>query len=202
VAVTTSPVVRSFPARILRSTSERSHGRPWPVNGQRMGSKPVSGAIRIRRNPRRYARIWLRRAKRGALAEWLRSGLQSRLHRFDSGRRLRESPAPAGSFLEPTGRSSAARRRWARLSNTPAWGCTERGQRCSPPSPSPSPRFHPATTTPRRARTPTVRRRSRPRRAPSVVSHSIGRCCWSARSSSPSSCSRPAGGSRRWRSGS
>jgi hypothetical protein len=25
----------------------------------------------------------------GALAEWLRSGLQSRLHRFDSGRRLR-----------------------------------------------------------------------------------------------------------------
>ena len=24
----------------------------------------------------------------GALAEWLRSGLQSRLHRFDSGRRL------------------------------------------------------------------------------------------------------------------
>jgi hypothetical protein len=68
-----------------------------------MGSKPVSGAIRIRRNPPRYARIWLRRAKRGALAEWLRSGLQSRLHRFDSGRRLRESPAPAGSFLEPTG---------------------------------------------------------------------------------------------------
>ena len=27
----------------------------------------------------------------GALAEWLRSGLQSRLHRFDSGRRLRQS---------------------------------------------------------------------------------------------------------------
>ena len=25
----------------------------------------------------------------GAMAEWLRSGLQSRLHRFDSGRRLR-----------------------------------------------------------------------------------------------------------------
>jgi hypothetical protein len=25
----------------------------------------------------------------GALAEWLRSGLQSRLHRFDSGGRLR-----------------------------------------------------------------------------------------------------------------
>jgi hypothetical protein len=32
----------------------------------------------------------------GALAEWLRSGLQSRLHRFDSGRRLDESPAKVG----------------------------------------------------------------------------------------------------------
>ncbi len=29
----------------------------------------------------------------GALAEWLRSGLQSRLHRFDSGRRLYETSA-------------------------------------------------------------------------------------------------------------
>src|SRR5215208_4820868 len=28
-------------------------------------------------------------SRHGALAEWLRSGLQSRLHRFDSGRRLR-----------------------------------------------------------------------------------------------------------------
>jgi hypothetical protein len=33
---------------------------------------------------------------RGALAEWLRSGLQSRLHRFDSGRRLSECPANQG----------------------------------------------------------------------------------------------------------
>src|SRR5436190_15566382 len=33
---------------------------------------------------------------RGALAEWLRNGLQSRLHRFDSGRRLGESPAQVG----------------------------------------------------------------------------------------------------------
>ena len=31
-------------------------------------------------------------AARGALAEWLRSGLQSRLHRFDSGRRLSLEP--------------------------------------------------------------------------------------------------------------
>jgi hypothetical protein len=31
----------------------------------------------------------------GALAEWLRSGLQSRLHRFDSGRRLDVAQAEA-----------------------------------------------------------------------------------------------------------
>ena len=31
-------------------------------------------------------------SERGALAEWLRSGLQSRLHRFDSGRRLSTKP--------------------------------------------------------------------------------------------------------------
>src|SRR5213078_1634883 len=35
-------------------------------------------------------------ARHGALAEWLRSGLQSRLHRFDSGRRLSETPAQSG----------------------------------------------------------------------------------------------------------
>src|SRR4051795_12684882 len=40
------------------------------------------------------------RSLSGAVAEWLRSGLQSRAHRFDSGRRLsfapftRERPAP------------------------------------------------------------------------------------------------------------
>jgi hypothetical protein len=32
------------------------------------------------------------------VAEWLRSGLQSRLHRFDSGRRLGRVPVPAFSF--------------------------------------------------------------------------------------------------------
>jgi hypothetical protein len=36
----------------------------------------------------------------GALAEWLRSGLQSRLHRFDSGGRLSLYRAILGS-LEP-----------------------------------------------------------------------------------------------------
>ena len=30
----------------------------------------------------------------GAVAEWLRSGLQSRLHRFDSGRRLPPARGP------------------------------------------------------------------------------------------------------------
>jgi hypothetical protein len=36
---------------------------------------------------RRYART------PGAVAEWLRSGLQSRVHRFNSGRRLQSEPA-------------------------------------------------------------------------------------------------------------
>jgi hypothetical protein len=36
---------------------------------------------------------------RGDVAEWLRSGLQSRLHRFDSGRRLRSKPLLRRGFL-------------------------------------------------------------------------------------------------------
>jgi hypothetical protein len=42
---------------------------------------------------------WARYAWRlpGDVAEWLRSGLQSRLHRFDSGRRLHKNPANAGT---------------------------------------------------------------------------------------------------------
>jgi catechol 2,3-dioxygenase len=47
---------------------------------------PFGGGVVLRtrepRSPRRYA------TSRGDVAEWLRSGLQSRLHRFDSGRRL------------------------------------------------------------------------------------------------------------------
>jgi hypothetical protein len=35
------------------------------------------------------------------VAEWLRSGLQSRLHRFDSGRRLYKSPIFTGVLLLP-----------------------------------------------------------------------------------------------------
>jgi hypothetical protein len=34
----------------------------------------------------------------GDVAEWLRSGLQSRLHRFDSGRRLYASSLQIGGF--------------------------------------------------------------------------------------------------------
>ena len=40
----------------------------------------------------------------GALAEWLRSGLQSRLHRFDSGRRL--SKIPANGHVRSDGRAA------------------------------------------------------------------------------------------------
>ena len=35
-------------------------------------------------NPKKYATIYIH----GALAEWLRSGLQNRVHRFNSGRHL------------------------------------------------------------------------------------------------------------------
>jgi hypothetical protein len=38
----------------------------------------------------------------GALAEWLRSGLQSRLHRFDSGRRLSQSDGSGNSIESRT----------------------------------------------------------------------------------------------------
>jgi hypothetical protein len=44
-----------------------------------VGSNPIS---------RLPDRAGVPQVKPGALAEWLRSGLQSRLHRFDSGRRL------------------------------------------------------------------------------------------------------------------
>ncbi len=44
-----------------------------------VGSNPIS---------RLPDRAGVPQVKPGALAEWLRSGLQSRSHRFDSGRRL------------------------------------------------------------------------------------------------------------------
>jgi hypothetical protein len=37
----------------------------------------------------------------GDVAEWLRSGLQSRLHRFDSGRRLDEKDLQNSAFSAP-----------------------------------------------------------------------------------------------------
>jgi hypothetical protein len=50
-----------------------------------VGSNPIS---RFARPLFRGAFLVVTLDLRGALAEWLRSGLQSRLHRFDSGRRL------------------------------------------------------------------------------------------------------------------
>ena len=50
-----------------------------------MGTGAVPGIEKLTPVARRKR---LREAQLGALAEWLRSGLQSRLHRFDSGRRL------------------------------------------------------------------------------------------------------------------
>ncbi len=49
----------------------------------------------------------------GALAEWLRSGLQSRLHRFDSGRRLSAGvPERCGLKSEADGRLPAPLSLW------------------------------------------------------------------------------------------
>jgi hypothetical protein len=47
-----------------------------------MASKQVSASLDARPHPIRLE------GNPGDVAEWLRSGLQSRLHRFDSGRRL------------------------------------------------------------------------------------------------------------------
>ena len=53
-----------------------SHSQPEPVETSARSWPPgATPTLRLR--------------SRGALAEWLRSGLQSRLRRFDSGRRLR-----------------------------------------------------------------------------------------------------------------
>ena len=61
----------------------------------------------------------LRLARSGAVAEWLRSGLQSRLHRFDSGRRLywvagAQAPRPAStsSGVGANWSSWPARHKW------------------------------------------------------------------------------------------
>jgi hypothetical protein len=43
----------------------------------------------------------------GDVAEWLRSGLQSRLHRFDSGRRLHAKSLQNSAFWCPDGGAKA-----------------------------------------------------------------------------------------------
>lgn len=52
-------------------------GQPGPRDG------PLQGGVSLGMKPRHgFVSYW------GAVAEWLRSGLQSRVHRFDSGPRL------------------------------------------------------------------------------------------------------------------
>ena len=82
------------PVELLRELEERSplefkvrrSGRrqPHPRHRRRAGPRAARRLTRRARPPRADTLIPL-----GALAEWLRSGLQSRLHRFDSGGRLR-----------------------------------------------------------------------------------------------------------------
>src|SRR3954465_14819031 len=64
------------------SRDRRSHPRSSARRRARRGH--YSEPKHARRTPVSDATL----AEPGALAEWLRSGLQSRLHRFDSGRRL------------------------------------------------------------------------------------------------------------------
>ena len=64
--------------RTTHSWSQRS--RPSPVRG----TVRLAAAAVTPQSSRRYPC-----QRFGAVAEWLRSGLQSRLHQFDSGRRLR-----------------------------------------------------------------------------------------------------------------
>jgi hypothetical protein len=77
---------------------------------------PAGGDGRRAGTPRRHggsgARAATLRTPHGAVAEWLRSGLQSRSHRFDSGRRLsppRRPPAAVPRY-GPTAPRPAARR--------------------------------------------------------------------------------------------
>ena len=53
-----------------------------------MASRRSSQLSYIREAHRVYRRVDTLLEPSGDVAEWLRSGLQSRLHRFDSGRRL------------------------------------------------------------------------------------------------------------------
>src|SRR3954447_19708996 len=71
-----------------------------------VGSNPISRLPRLIRpvgmKPRGAFSVQdlvARLARPGALAEWLRSGLQSRLHRFDSGGRLLEVAVPLASAM-------------------------------------------------------------------------------------------------------
>ena len=103
----------------LRAHRRRARGDRRAAQG-RARDRPALGA--------RLGRLKLACSHSGAVAEWLRSGLQSRLHRFDSGRRLssttrtvrllRAQGVPAVSRVSLTGsegssapRGAARRRR-------------------------------------------------------------------------------------------
>ena len=81
-----------------------------------MASRRSSQLSYIREAPRVYRRVGTLLQPSGDVAEWLRSGLQSRLHRFDSGRRLRSARTPSAApppllWVRLQGPASATRAR-------------------------------------------------------------------------------------------
>ena len=77
----------SWPS-ILRNSSGPSRGRPADDRPGSFGSDCQKTNQEIEGKPPEFGSM----SQLGALAEWLRSGLQSRLHQFDSGRRLSCDP--------------------------------------------------------------------------------------------------------------
>src|SRR5215211_680525 len=90
-----------------------SNQRPPPCRG---GALPAE--LIARGGPRLPTATLALAVVRGDVAEWLRSGLQSRLHRFDSGRRLRRIPCYYVEIAVPA-------------SARPARLCPERVPRCA-----------------------------------------------------------------------
>ena len=73
------------PRRRRRSKSAQFYQQQTKIAARRTSKKKASAPLLT--TPRRRARA-LRFEPIGDVAEWLRSGLQSRVHQFDSGRRL------------------------------------------------------------------------------------------------------------------
>ncbi len=122
----------------------------------------------------------------GALAEWLRSGLQSRLHQFDSGRRLsgRSLREGAAALASPAALTPVAPRRSRAHGLRPPDPTVGAPQSPRMRSPLPHPNFHTPTSTPQRPH-PDVR-------TPTSAGRSLA-LCWSDRPSDRRGAEAPRG---------